>query len=122
MKKVLIVDDAATVRMYHRGILQEAGYHTQEAVNGLEALEKAHTDDFDLYLVDVNMPKMDGYSFIRRLRESSEIRQAPAMMISTEAQEQDEREAYLSGANLYMVKPVKPKQLLECAQLLMGEV
>lgn len=120
MKKVLIVDDAATVRMYHRGILSEAGYDTEEAINGVEALEKAHSSEFDLYLVDVNMPKMDGYTFIRKLRESADIKQAPAMMISTESEEQDETEAYLSGANLYMVKPIRPEQLLECAKLLMG--
>jgi len=120
MKKVLIVDDAATVRMYHRGILNDAGYDTDEAINGVEALEKAHSSHFDLYLVDVNMPKMDGYTFIRKLRESSDIKQAPAMMISTESEEQDETEAYLSGANLYMVKPIRPEQLLECAKLLMG--
>ncbi|MDH4394462.1 MAG: response regulator [Limnobacter sp.] len=120
MKKILIVDDAATVRMYHRGILTQAGYETEEAINGVEALEKAHSNHFDLYVVDVNMPKMDGYTFIRQLRESLQIMQAPAMMISTESEAQDETEAYLCGANLYMVKPVRPEQLLECARLLIG--
>lgn len=122
MKKVLIVDDAATVRMYHRNILKQAGFVTDEAINGLEALEKAHMDHFDLYLVDVNMPKMDGYSFIRKLRESHEIQQAPAVMISTEAEAEDETKAYLAGANLYLVKPIKPDQLLQFANLLVGGV
>ena len=121
MKRVLIIDDAATVRMYHRGILKQAGYESDEAVNGMEALEKAFDGQFDLYLVDVNMPKMDGYSFLRKLREAVEIRQAPAVMISTEAEEHDETEAYLSGANLYMIKPVRPEQLVQCARLLLGE-
>jgi len=120
MKKVLIVDDAAAVRMYHRGILKQAGYETDEAINGVEALEKAHAEHFDLYVVDVNMPKMDGYSFIRRLREAADIKQAPAMMVSTESDEKDETQAYLSGANLYVVKPIKPDQLLQCAEMLMG--
>lgn len=122
MKKVLIVDDAATVRMYHKNILKQAGFFTDEAINGLEALEKAHMDRFDLYLVDVNMPKMDGYSFIRKLRESRDIQQAPAVMISTEAEAEDETKAYLAGANLYLVKPIKPDQLLEFASLLVGGV
>ncbi|MCZ8014815.1 MAG: response regulator [Limnobacter sp.] len=122
MKKVLIIDDAATVRMYHRNILQQAGFSTEEAINGLEALEKAHTDHFDLYLVDVNMPKMDGYTFIRKLRESTEIEQAPAVMISTEAEAEDEVNAYLAGANLYLIKPIRPEQLLEFASLLVGGV
>ena len=121
MKRVLIIDDAATVRMYHRGIMKQAGYQTDEAINGIEALEKAHENPYDLYLVDVNMPKMDGYSFVRKLRESMDIRQAPAVMISTEAEEDDETQAYLSGANLYIVKPVRPEQLVQCARMLMGE-
>ena len=120
MKRVLIVDDAATVRMCHKGVLNAAGYETDEAINGLEALEKASGQAFDLYVVDVNMPKMDGYSFIRTLRQSPHIRQAPAMMVSTEAGEQDEVQAYKAGANLYVVKPVKPEQLVQCAELLMG--
>lgn len=122
MKKVLIVDDAATVRMYHRNILRQAGFQTEEAINGLEALEKAHLSDFDLYLVDVNMPKMDGYSFIRKLRESTDILQAPAVMISTEAEIDDESKAYQAGANLYLIKPIKPDQLLVYANLLVGGV
>jgi two-component system chemotaxis response regulator CheY len=122
VKKVLIIDDAATVRMYHRNILQQAGFSTEEAINGLEALEKAHTNHFDLYLVDVNMPKMDGYTFIRKLRESTEIEQAPAVMISTEAEAEDEVKAYLAGANLYLIKPIRPEQLLEFASLLVGGV
>lgn len=120
MKKVLIVDDAATVRMFHRNILKQAGFQTEEAINGLEALEKAHLSDFDLYLVDVNMPKMDGYSFIRKLRESKDILQAPAVMISTEAEIDDESKAYQAGANLYLIKPIKPDLLLVYANLLVG--
>ena len=60
-KRILIVDDAATVRMYHRGILESAGYAVEEAMNGIEALEKALEAPFDLYVVDVNMPKLNGY-------------------------------------------------------------
>lgn len=122
MKKVLIVDDAATVRLYHKDILVKNGFATDEAVNGLEALEKAHNQRFDLYLVDVNMPKMDGYSFIRHLRASTTIEQAPVVMISTESEPKDESRAYQVGANLYLVKPIKPDQLLEYASLLVGEV
>ena len=60
MKRILIVDDAATVRMYHRNILESAGYSVDEALNGIEAIEKAFQESFDLYIVDVNMPKLDG--------------------------------------------------------------
>ncbi|MBA2076833.1 response regulator [Aeromonas veronii] len=119
MKRILVVDDAATVRMYHKQILQQAGYLVDEAVNGLEALEKALLSPYDLYLVDINMPKLDGYDFLKDLR-SRDIFQGPAIMISTEAQQHDKLRAFASGANLYMVKPIKPAELLKYCALLLG--
>ncbi|MBV1777228.1 response regulator [Burkholderiaceae bacterium DAT-1] len=121
MKRILIVDDAATVRMFHRAILEQAGYEVDEAVNGIEALEKALLDPFDLYLVDVNMPKQDGFGFLRALREQ-DLQQAPAIMISTEAESADQMQAFEAGANAYMIKPCKPEVLLMNVRLLIGEI
>jgi two-component system chemotaxis response regulator CheY len=121
MKRILIVDDAATVRMYHRNILESADYAVEEALNGIEALEKALQAPFDLYIVDVNMPKLDGYGFLRQLR-GEDMAQAPAIMVSTEAEASDQTAAYRAGANDYLVKPVKPVQLLAHVRLLLGEV
>ena len=119
MKRVLIVDDAATVRMYHRSILEAAGLKVEEAWNGIEALEKALEAPFDLYIVDVNMPKLDGYGFLRELRQQ-DISQSPAIMVSTEAAARDELAAYRAGANGYLIKPAKPPQLLSHARLMLG--
>ncbi len=119
MKRILVVDDAATVRRYHRSILEPAGYIIEEAVNGIEALEKIAYEPFDLYLVDVNMPKLDGYGLLRELR-SRDMPQAPAIMVSTEAAGQDRLLAYQAGANLYIIKPVKPDYLLACTAILLG--
>jgi two-component system chemotaxis response regulator CheY len=119
-KRILIVDDAATVRMYHRGILESAGYAVEEAMNGIEALEKTLEAPFDLYVVDVNMPKLNGYGFLSELRRQ-EIPQQPAIMVSTEAASGDEAAAYQAGANGYLVKPVRPTQLLTYARLMLGE-
>jgi two-component system, chemotaxis family, chemotaxis protein CheY len=121
MPRILIVDDAATVRLYHRGILESAGYTVDEAVNGIEALERALTTAYQLYLVDVNMPKMDGYAFLRELRGRAEIDQPPAVMISTEAEITDRNKAYEAGANFYMVKPTRPDTLISHVRLLLGE-
>jgi len=121
MKRILIVDDAATVRMYHRSLLEAAGYMVEEAVNGIEALEKSLQAPFDLYVVDINMPKLDGYGFLRELRAQT-IFQAPAIMVSTEAQTNDQQRAYAAGANDYLVKPIKPDQLLIHIKLLIGTV
>lgn len=120
MKRILIVDDAATVRMYHRNILEAAGYVVEEAVNGVEALEKSLQTSFALYVVDINMPKLDGYGFLRELR-ALDIVQAPAIMVSTEAESTDHQRAYAVGANAYLVKPVKPEQMLIHVKLLIGE-
>lgn len=120
MKRILIVDDAATVRLFHRNIIESAGFAADEAINGIEALEKALSMPYDLFLVDINMPKLDGYGFIKELR-SQDIAQAPAMIVSTEAKESDRDKAYLAGANLYIIKPTKPQELLTYISLLLGE-
>jgi len=121
MKRILIVDDAATVRMYYRDILESASYSVTEAVNGMEGLEKALTSPFDLYVVDVNMPKLDGYRLLRELRREN-IPQSPAIMVSSEATVADRERAYRAGANEYFIKPLKPAQMLTHVRLLLGEV
>jgi two-component system chemotaxis response regulator CheY len=121
MKRILIVDDAATIRMYYRNALVTEKFSVEEAVNGVEALEKALESPFDLYIVDINMPKLDGYGFLRELR-SQDVLQVPAIMVSTEAEQRDQEKAYAAGANLYLTKPVKPDQLLFHVRLLLGEV
>jgi len=125
MHRILVVDDAATVRMYHRKILSDAGWHTDEALNGVEALERIHAQDgggvYDLYVVDVNMPRMDGYSFVRELRRLGARHQAPVVMISTEAQRRDVDAALDAGANCYLVKPAQPSALVLSAALLLGD-
>jgi two-component system chemotaxis response regulator CheY len=120
MKQILIVDDASTVRMYHRSILEDAGYGVGEAVNGVDALEQAVRGAFDLYIVDVNMPHMDGYAFLRALR-GQDVPQAPAIMVSTEGEDGDRSRALAAGANVYIVKPARPEHLLHYVRLLLGE-
>lgn len=120
MKRILIVDDAATVRLFNRQILETAGYAVDEAVNGIEALEKALQTPYDLYLVDVNMPMQDGFSFLRQLR-AQPIPQSPAVMITTEAGDGDRHQAWEAGANYYLTKPIKPDALLHLVRLLTGD-
>jgi two-component system chemotaxis response regulator CheY len=122
---VLVIDDAATVRMYHRKMLSDAGWQVDEAVNGLEALEKVMNrpagQAFDLYVVDINMPKMDGYTFVRELRRLGSTPPAPVLMVSTESQMQDATAARDAGANGYLVKPARPAELMLTAALMLGD-
>lgn len=119
MKKILIIDDAATVRLYHRSLLEAAGYEVDEAINGVEALEKALQCRYDLFLVDVNMPLLDGYGFLREIRRQDSV-PVPAIMVSTEAEDMDRAQAYAAGASLYLVKPTQPELLLAPVALLLG--
>jgi two-component system chemotaxis response regulator CheY len=118
--RVLVVDDGITMRLFYRSVLEAAGFVVEEAINGVEGYEKALTQPFDLMIVDINMPKMDGYSMLRAIRGISAIQSIPAVTISTEAGDRDATRAYEAGANFYMVKPVAPSELEEVARLMTG--
>jgi two-component system chemotaxis response regulator CheY len=120
MTQILIIDDAATMRLYYRSILEEAGYACEEAVNGIDGLEKALGGRFDCYVVDINMPMLDGFGFVRGVRREEETH-APALMISSESGAHDEAEAYSAGANGYMVKPARPDALLASIARLLAQ-
>jgi two-component system chemotaxis response regulator CheY len=96
-----------------------------EAVNGVEALEKVLSrpegQGFDLFVCDINMPKMDGYAFVRELRRLPAVAQAPVLMVSTEAQAHDATAAVDAGANAYLVKPARPAELVLTAALMLGD-
>lgn len=112
--RVLIVDDANLVRLYYRQILEAAGYEVDEALNGLEGLEKVLADPPDMAIVDINMPQMDGLTFLTTLRSmplpNSGI---PALVTSTESGPQDIAAARRAGANYYLVKPIGQDVLVE---------
>jgi two-component system chemotaxis response regulator CheY len=93
---ILVVDDAATVRMYHRSILEQGNFSVAEAANGYEALEVTLQRRFDLMLVDVNMPRMDGYTFVESVREAGLNRETPIVMISTEDDAADMTRGYVA--------------------------
>jgi len=120
-KKVLVVDDAVTVRLYHRQLIEAIGFEVDEAENGLEAIEKGLFEEYALFLVDINMPKMDGYRLVQEMRKTKEMSAIPVVMISTEAGSQDQEMAYRAGANFYLVKPSKGDELQQIVRLLTGE-
>jgi two-component system, chemotaxis family, chemotaxis protein CheY len=120
-KRVLIVDDANLVRLYYRGVLETAGYIVDEALNGLEALERLYAEPADLLVVDVNMPQMDGFTFVRTLRSRElPLSSLPVLVISTEGALNDFAAASAAGANFYLVKPATAEALVEYAALLCG--
>jgi two-component system chemotaxis response regulator CheY len=119
--RILIVDDSSLVRLYYRDILERAGFKVVQAINGIEAMEKVLAQEFDLVIVDVNMPRMDGFSFIRTLRDGTPATATlPALVITTESGRQDREDARAAGANFYLVKPVSEPDLLSHAAVLTG--
>lgn len=120
-KRILIVDDAALVRAYYRSALEGCGFIVEEALNGLEALEKVLLRPFELAIVDVNMPQMDGISFLIALRSKElPVSGVPVLVISTEAGTQDVAAARRAGANYYLVKPIKQEVLADYAAMFCG--
>lgn len=111
-KKALVVDDSLTIRIYHSSLLRNFGYEVDTAENGLEALEMAMKKKYDLVLSDINMPVMDGFEFVRKLRKLDEYRFTPVVFITTLNSEEDKRKAFMSGGTLYIVKPIN-LQVLE---------
>jgi two-component system chemotaxis response regulator CheY len=119
--RILVVDDSSLIRLYYSASLEKAGFAVEQALNGIEAMEKVLTQSFDLLIVDVNMPQMDGLSFLRALRDRSEgVASLPALVISTEADAQDREDARAAGANFYLVKPVSEADLFRHVTVLTG--
>ena len=122
-KTVLIVEDnELNMKLFH-DLLEAHGYSTVGTRNGIEALERALSQPFDLVIVDVNMPRMDGLTFLRALRRSAaDVAVLPALMISTESETQDIAAARAAGANFYLVKPVAEAELVRHVCVLTGAI
>lgn len=119
--RVMVVDDAALVRLFYREALEKAGFTVDEALNGLEALEKVLSQAPDLLVVDVNMPQMDGITFIKALRRQERpVAGIPVLITSTEAAPHDIAAAREAGANFYLVKPIDPDRLSAFAAMMCG--
>ena len=120
-KHILIVDDSKTIRNLVSFILKKEGYRVTMAEDGLDGLEKLYAaNDIDLVISDINMPNMDGFTFIRTVREQEVYRNLPIVVLSTEGQEKDIKQGISLGANLYMVKPAQPQQMVRNIKMLLG--
>lgn len=120
-KHILIVDDSKTVRNLVAFIMKKEGFKVTVAEDGLDGLEKLYSADaVDLIVSDVNMPRMDGLTFIKTVREQEAYRDIPIVVLSTEGQDKDIQTGLTVGANLYMVKPAQPEKLVRNVKMLLG--
>ncbi len=119
-KRVLAVDDSASSRAMVSFTLRRAGYEVVEAADGIDGLEKATEQTVDLVLTDQNMPRMDGLTLIRSLRQMPTYRKAPILVLTTDPDDEIKIQGREAGATGWMVKPFDPQRLLSLVKKVIG--
>ena len=109
MYSILVVDDEEKIRTVIRKYAEFEGYGITEASNGIEAIELCRTGDFNLVILDIMMPELDGFTVCKKIRE---IREIPIIMLSARGEEYDKIHGFELGIDDYVVKPFSPKELM----------
>lgn len=109
MKKILIVDDEANIREVIREYSEFKGFNVTEAIDGMDALEKVKNNDFDIIILDIMMPRLDGFTACKEIKK---IKQVPVIMLSARGEEYDKLFGFELGIDDYVVKPFSPKELM----------
>lgn len=104
VKRVLVVDDSITVRETERQLLENAGYEVETAVDGADGWNVVRIQDFDLVVSDVDMPRMNGFEFVRKIRGDSRLSNLPVVIVSYKDREEDRMEGMEAGADAYLTK------------------
>ena len=119
-KSILAVDDSASIRRMVSFTLRTAGYDVVEAVDGEDALAKAKAQPMNLVLTDQNMPRMDGLTLVRSLRELPGYRTAPILILTTESGAEMKSRGKAAGATGWLVKPFDPQRLIDIVKKVIG--
>jgi DNA-binding response OmpR family regulator len=109
MAKILVVDDEAKIRMIIKEYAEFEGYEVVQACDGMEAVERAKADSFDIIIMDVMMPRLDGYSAVKEINKD---KKTPVIMLSARGEEYDKLFGFEIGVDDYVVKPFSPKELM----------
>ena len=119
-KKILVIDDSASLREVVSIALQGAGYEVVQAADGKQALDKLDGSRIHLAICDVNMPVMDGISFVKEAKKLPAYRFMPIIMLTTESRESRKQEGQMAGAKAWVVKPFRPEQMLHAVAKLIS--
>ena len=111
-KRILIVDDDEMVLMAVYELLGQEGYEVQTISSGAEALKKLDQNGYDLLLLDIIMPEMDGFELCKRIREKERYIETPIVFLTAKSREEDRVQGLEAGANLFLSKPISPNKLL----------
>ncbi len=120
MATILIVDDSASMRQMVSFTLSSEGYTVVDAPDGKIGLQKAQETAVDLVITDVNMPNMDGISFIKEMREIPNYKYTPLLLLTTESDAGKKSEGKAAGATGWMLKPFRPDQLIATVKKVLG--
>jgi two-component system cell cycle response regulator DivK len=120
-KRVLVVEDQEDLRGVLRTLLTGSGYEMLEAADGEAGVAKAKSDRPDLVLMDIQMPVLDGYEAMRRIKADPDLKKIPVIAVSSFAMKGDEEKARASGCDHYVTKPYSPLQLLRVIRGFLGE-
>ncbi|MEZ5709942.1 MAG: response regulator [Blastomonas sp.] len=112
MTRILTVDDSASMRALLRNALSENGFHVEQAEDGIAALEWLEMNDVDVVITDINMPRLDGFGLIERLRAENRHRDRPILVLSTESSDEKKARARAAGATGWIVKPFDAEKLV----------
>jgi two-component system chemotaxis response regulator CheY len=118
--KVLVVDDSRAIRQSISFVLEQNGYEILEGSDGVEGLDKLSSAKVDLIITDVNMPNMDGITFIKKVREKSDMKFIPILVLTTESQQSVMEEGKAAGATGWIVKPFSTDKLLAAVRKVCG--
>ena len=119
-KKILVVDDSTTVTLVQRMVLTRHAYDVVTATDGEEAIGVAMREHPDLILMDVVMPKMNGFDACKRIRRENSIQDVPIIMVTTRGEAANVERGFDSGCNEYVTKPINPTELLTKVRACLG--
>jgi two-component system chemotaxis response regulator CheY len=117
-KSIMVVDDSGSFRTVVKLALQKAGYEVVEAVDGKDATTKLDGRKLNLIVCDVNMPNMDGLTFLKHVKANANYKFTPVIMLTTESQEAKKAEGRAAGARAWITKPFQPSQLVDAVNRL----
>lgn len=117
-KSILVIDDSPSFRTVVAMALRQGGYDVVEAADGQEGIEKLEAGRFSMVICDLNMPRLDGFSFTRRLKASTLHKFLPVLMLTTEIQDAKKSEGKAAGVSGWLSKPFQPSRLLRAVKTL----
>lgn len=111
-KRILIVDDDEMVLIAVNELLRSEGYEVHTVSRGIDALARLDQDEYDLLILDIIMPEMDGFELCKKIREKENCKETPIIFLTAKSRDEDRVQGIEAGANLFLSKPISPDKLL----------